>query len=140
MEPNSSEMGFNPIWSMVNLPTLDATDDGRHSRAISKYIEKRIMGAATLNLLLDTFDFIIVACKDRNSHKALRGITALERSLDFHTIPDLAQLFLIIYRYCRQLIKSERFGDACTYISGLRSAWEDAMNHQHNESRSMLKL
>jgi hypothetical protein len=134
MAPFPSENIMNPPWSMVTMGTLDVSDRGRHSWAIRKYVEKRIMGAATLNLLLDTFDFVISACKDCNSDRALRGIEALEKSLDFGAVPDLAELFLVIYRYCRQLIKADQFADACNYVSSLRSAWEEASNHHHNEA------
>jgi hypothetical protein len=115
-------------------PEVDLPVDGRHSQAIRKYIEKKIMGAATINLLLDTFDFIIAACRDRNPDKALKGIFALERSLDFSTVPDLARLFLIIYRHCAYLVRSELYEDAGIFMVGLRSAWNDAFNNHGAES------
>jgi hypothetical protein len=115
--------------SLAVDPEVDLPGDGRHSQAIRKYIEKKIMGAATINLLLETFDFIIAACRDQNPDRALKGIFALERSLDFSAVPDLARLFLIVYRHCGHLVGSGQFEDAGAFMADLRSAWNEAVSN-----------
>jgi hypothetical protein len=118
----------NLLWLDGVIPAYSAEDNGTYCRAMGRYLEKRMMGSTALDLLLATLDLAVAACVRRDTEKLLKTLGVLERSLVFDAAPELAGLLVTIYGYCRQLVREERFGEAFTYMSGLRDAWMEAGN------------
>jgi hypothetical protein len=107
-----------------------------YGRAVAEYVEKRMMGAASLDLLLATFDYAARACGEKNPIRAMRGLAALERSLDFGAVPDLSKLFLLAYHYIRELLAKGLFEDAYTSFVGLRDAWAEVKDRTQTRFES----
>ena len=119
-----------PVWAgSVLAPHL--SNKKRYRSAVAEYVERRTMGAAALDLLLATFEYIISSCKAQNGERARKGIVLLESSLDFQAAPELAELFLAAYRHIETLIGEGRFDESLPLLVGLAEAWENVKEQNH---------
>jgi hypothetical protein len=66
-----------------------------------------------------------MACDREDADKAMKGLAALEQGLRFDPSPELARLFLSIYRYCGDLVLQRRFGEAGRYLRSLCATWRE---------------
>jgi hypothetical protein len=120
MEPSQALL---PGWAgSVLAPHY--SNKKRYGLAVAEYVERRMMGAAALDLLLATFEYIIASCKARNAEKVEKGLLLLESSLDFQAAPTVAGLFLAAYRQIENLVGEARFEECLPLLVGLAEAWE----------------
>jgi hypothetical protein len=103
----------------------------RYRLAVAEYVERRMMGAAALDLLLATFEYVIASCRSRNAEKVEKGLVLLESTLDFQAAPDLSGLFLTAYRHIEALIGEGRFDESLPLLVGLAEAWKKVNDQTH---------
>ena len=93
---------------------------------INRYLELQVSGVPSLDLLIGMLDFCVSATMAQDVSKTMRGLTALEESLDFRDCPELARVFCRLYEHCRRLISEDRFEEAQNCLRLLRDAWGEA--------------
>ena len=99
------------------------------NREIEKnpYLKQKILSASPEQLISYIYDAIITACHRKDQERALRGLMGLVNALNFD-YKEIAVPMYQLYRYCLDLVRKREFDEVEELISGLKSAWAEAMS------------
>lgn len=90
------------------------------------YLKQKIMSASPEQLISYVYDVVLTACQRKDQERALRGLMGLINALDFD-YKDIAVPMYQLYQYCLEQVRKKKFDDVEELISGLKSAWSEAM-------------
>ena len=97
----------------------------RQGNPYMAYKAQEILSMSPEQLVLKLYDYVIAACKGRDSKKASSGLAVLIDSLDFEA-GEMATGLFRLYRYAMEKVKTEHFDEALKVVGGLREAWTEA--------------
>ena len=91
------------------------------------YLKQKIMSASPTQLVAYMYDAILAACRSEDLDRSQRGLLALIEALDF-THEAIAVPMFQVYQYCMEQVRKGGFSEVEELISGLKTAWSEAMN------------
>ena len=91
------------------------------------YLKQKVLSASPEQLISYIYDAIIAACHRKDQERALRGLMGLVNSLNFD-YKEIAVPMYQLYRYCLDRIRKREYDEVEELISGLKSAWAEAMS------------
>lgn len=96
-------------------------------RQLNSYRNQSVVGLTPAELLLKTYDVILVALTARDGDRACRGVAELIDNLDFRYQEAAGGLFRL-YRYCMEEIKKGNFDVPSNLLRELRQTWAEAFD------------
>ncbi len=90
------------------------------------YLKQKITSASAEQLISYVYDVVIAACHRQDQEKALRGLMNLVSSLNFD-YKEIAVPMYQLYQYCLEQVRKKKFDEVGELISGLKTAWAEAM-------------
>ncbi|MGI6208058.1 MAG: flagellar export chaperone FliS [Anaerolineae bacterium] len=104
----------------------------REQAKMAIYREHQVMTASPIDLVIMTYDVIIVACAQQDMERALRGLSQLRRALDWEAAPDFAPRLHALYEYFESCIREGDFDTPVPLLRDLRNAWAEARSRLNN--------
>ncbi len=91
------------------------------------YLKQKIMSASPEQLISYIYDAILIACRNEDQERVLRGVSSLINSLDFK-YEEIAIPMFQMYDYCQEQGRQKNYAQVESIITEFKSAWSEAMN------------
>jgi len=96
------------------------------SNASQRYKEQDIFTSTPAKLILQVYDYAILACRRNNGTEASRAVTLLLDGIDFEQ-GQVSVGLASLYQYIISLIKESKYDMAQDLLRQLRFAWSNAL-------------
>jgi flagellin-specific chaperone FliS len=85
------------------------------------------MSASPEQLISYIYDAILIACRNADQERVLRGVSSLMDALNFK-YEGIAVPMFQMYQYCQEQARQKNFEQVESIITEFKSAWSEAMN------------
>lgn len=92
---------------------------------IQAYVRTRVEGSSGIDLLLAAYDMAIASCAREDDVTAAHCLAELINALNF-AYDEVATGLFRLYRYCLDLVKTQRWQEAAAILRHLRQTWAEA--------------
>jgi len=91
------------------------------------YLKQKILSASPEQLISYIYDAILIACRNADQERVLRGISSLIDALNFKHEGIAVPMFQM-YLYCQEQARQKNFEQVESIITEFKSVWSEAMN------------
>ncbi len=91
------------------------------------YLKQKILSASPEQLIAYIYDAILIACRNGDQERVLRGVSSLIDALNFK-YEEIAIPMFQMYQYCQEQARQKEFEQVEVIIAEFKSVWSEAMN------------
>jgi flagellin-specific chaperone FliS len=91
--------------------------------ATQSYRSNQINSASPLDLILMTYDALLMGCGQRNLDRTTRAISLLRNALDFSFDEDVALGLFRLYQYMAEQARKGEYDEVANLARELRDSW-----------------
>ena len=91
------------------------------------YLKQKIMTASPEQLISYIYDAVLIACRNEDQERILRGLGGLIDALNFKH-QEIAFPMFQLYQYCQDQARLKNFVEVESIMIEFKSAWTEAMN------------
>jgi flagellin-specific chaperone FliS len=99
---------------------------------IDAYKRTQVMGSSPGQLVLVLYDHILGCLRKSDMRGASKGLVELMSALDLDYEEVSGRLFSL-YEYCLDLVKKQKYEEACKILTEMRTMWAAAMKNMSKE-------
>lgn len=95
----------------------------RAQTATQSYRSNQINSASPLDLILMTYDALLMGCGQRNLDRTTRALSLLRNALDFSFDEEVALGLFRLYQYMAEQARKGEFDEVANLARELRDSW-----------------